>query len=108
MTKRAKSDRDENHLRAWREFRKMTQEQLADAVETTGAVISLLESGDRSLSPKWLRRLAPALGTAPGYLLDHDPNDLDAAFLEAALAAPKASRAQVLEILKTFRTGTDG
>ena len=97
-----------NHLRAWREKRGLSQEALAQLVGTAGNVISLLESGDRALSDKWLRRLAPALGTTPGFLLDHNPNDIDAAFLEAALSVPKEQRQQVLRILETFRpTGTD-
>lgn len=87
----------------------MTQEQLAEAVETDKSVISLLESGGRGLSDKWARRLAPALGTTPGFLLDHDPNDLDTAFLEAAMNVAPENRAQVTAILKTFRrTGTEG
>src|SRR5687768_13320117 len=69
-------DRAVNHLKAWREFRRMTQEELAEKVGTTGSVISMLESGNRGLSDKWLRKLAPALNTSPGHLLDHDPNDL--------------------------------
>lgn len=91
-----------NHLRAWRVFREMTQEELAAKADTSGNVISQIESGDRGLSDKWLRKLAPLLGTTPGFLLDHDPNDLDSEFLEAALGVPKESRAQALEILKTF------
>jgi transcriptional regulator with XRE-family HTH domain len=99
----------ENHLKAWRKFRRMTQEELAVAVDTTKAVISNLETGSRGLSDKWLRRLAPALGTTPGFLLDYDPNDLDTAYLDAALSVPKESRGQALQILETFRkTGTDG
>lgn len=87
----------------------MTQEQLAAAVDTDKSVISLIENGGRGLSDKWARRLAPVLGTTPGFLLDHDPNDLDTAFLEAALSVAPESRAQVTEILKTFRkTGTEG
>lgn len=96
-----------NHLRAWREHRGMSQEDLADRVGTAGNVISLLESGGRKLSDKWLHKLAPVLGTTPGFLLDHDPNDIDAAFLDAAMAVPKERRAQALQILQTFRTGTD-
>lgn len=87
----------------------MTQEQLASAVETTGAVISLLESGDRQLSPKWLRRLAPALGTTPGFLLDHDPHSLPTEFLDVIANIPDDRREQALEVLTTFtRTGTRG
>ena len=106
---KAKRERDLNHLRAWREFRQMTQEQLAAKIETTGAVISLLESGDRQLSPKWLRRLAPALGTTPGFLLDHRPTDLPTAFLDVIADIPEERRDQALAILSTFtRTGTTG
>lgn len=98
-----------NHLRAWREFRELTQDELAAEVGTTGSVISLLESEGRGLSAKWLRKIAPALGTTPGYLLDHDPNDVDAAFIEAAQNVPSEERAKVLPILRAFgKTGTDG
>lgn len=92
-----------NHLRAWRELRGLTQEGLAEMVGTAGNVIGLLESGERGLSHKWLLKLAPALRTTPGFLLDHDPRDLDTAFLEAALAVPKENREQALRILQTFR-----
>lgn len=51
----------------------MTQEQLAERVGTAGNVIGLIESGQRGLSDKWLRKLAPELGTTPGFLLDHSP-----------------------------------
>jgi transcriptional regulator with XRE-family HTH domain len=91
-----------NHLRAWREFRKMTQEQLAEAIGTTAPVVSLLESGDRSLSLKWLLRLAPALRTTPGILLDHDPNTLDTDVLEIWARVPDSVKPQAQEILRTF------
>lgn len=100
--------KDPNHLKAWRKFRLLTQEELADRVGTTKAVISNLETGSRGLSDKWLRKLAPALDTTPGFLLDYDPNHLDTSFIEAALAVPEASRPQALQILETFRTGTRG
>ena len=86
----------------------MTQEELASRIGTAGNVIGLLESGERGLSHKWLLKLAPALQTTPGFLLDHDPNDLDTAFLQAAMDVPAEHRTQALAILKTFRTGTDG
>ena len=58
-----------NYLRAWRTKRKLTQEQLADKVGTSANMIQYLESGERGLSLKWLRRLAPALDTTDGNLL---------------------------------------
>jgi transcriptional regulator with XRE-family HTH domain len=93
---------EKNFLRAWREYRRMTQAQLAEAVDTTGAVISLLEAGHRGLSDKWLRKLAPVLGTTPGHLLDVDPNDVSSDILEIWAGVPEESREQVLSIIKTF------
>ncbi len=98
---------DFNYLRAWREHRKLTQEALAERVGTTGAVISLLEAGRRQLSAKWLRRLAPALNTTPGHLLDHDPEDLPTDILDVWSDIPDEARAQARRVLEAFRkTGT--
>ena len=94
---------DRNYLQAWREFRHMTQADLAERVGTTASVISLLESGSRRLSPKWLRKLAPALETTPGFLLDHDPNDLPTDILDIWAAVPDVDRKQALAVLSTFR-----
>ena len=68
-----------------------------------------MESGARKLSPKWLRKLAPALNTSPGYILDHDPNDLPTAILDVWAEIPAESRDQALRVLESFkRTGTTG
>ena len=97
-----------NHLRAWREHRGLTQAKLAEAVGTTGAVISLLESGDRGLSDKWLRKLAPVLGTRPGHLLEVDPSDVSTDVLDIWADIPEDRRDQALQVLQTFRTpGTE-
>lgn len=66
-----------NNLRAWRVHRGMTQEELAKAVEppTSTNMIQYLESGERALSLKWLRRLADALNTTPGHLADFSPGE---------------------------------
>lgn len=46
-----------NHLRAWRTFREMTLAELAEQIGTNPNVIGYLETGERALSAKWLRRL---------------------------------------------------
>lgn len=102
MAKAASTKNSANHLRAWRELRRLTQEQLAEKVGTAGNVISLLESGDRQLSPKWLRKLAPALNTTPGFLLEHNPNELPTEFLDIWNEVPEERKAQALDVLKTF------
>lgn len=102
------SKKPANHLRAWREFRGLTQEKLAELADTKGSTISLLESGDRGLSDKWLRRFAPILKTSPGFLMDHDPNNLDTSFIDAWNDIPPDRRAQALAVIQTFRrTGTE-
>jgi transcriptional regulator with XRE-family HTH domain len=97
-----------NHLRAWREHRGLTQAKLAEAVGTTGAVISLLESGERGLSDKWLRKLAPVLGCGTGHLLELDPDELDEDIMEIWSAIPEERRDQARVVLKTFLTRREG
>jgi transcriptional regulator with XRE-family HTH domain len=97
-----------NFLRAWREHAKLTQDQLAEKVGTAGNVIGLLESGERGLSDKWLRKLAPHLGTTPGHLLDYHPDDVEASFLAEVIAAGKDNKEQVLAVIRALRTGTRG
>jgi transcriptional regulator with XRE-family HTH domain len=97
-----------NHLKAWRVYRKLTQEQLAEKVGTTQHQIAFLENGDRALSAKWLRRLAPALETTPGMLLDHDPANLDNDIIDIWAHAGSREKRQISDIAKAIlRTGTN-
>lgn len=85
----------------------MTQEQLAEAVGTAANVIHQLETGKTRLSDKWLNRLAPALGTRPGFLLEFAPDDMFSEYMITAMSVAKTDQRQALAILKTFRkTGT--
>lgn len=98
-----------NHVRAWRQFRHLTQEELAEAAGCSTATIGHIETGARRLSDKWAHPIAKALNTSPGYLLDHDPNDLPTAILDIWADIPAESRAQALRVLESFKkTGTDG
>jgi transcriptional regulator with XRE-family HTH domain len=89
-----------NYLRAWREFREMTQQELAEAVGTNSNMIGYLESGERGLSAKWLRRLAPALNTTSGMILDHDPAELDSDIIEIWAHANTTERQQLADVAK--------
>jgi transcriptional regulator with XRE-family HTH domain len=98
-----------NHLRAWRLKRDLTQEQLAERVGTNPNMIGYLESGERGLSAKWLRRLADALETTPGMILEHDPDELDADVLDIWAHGDLRQKRQLSEIAKALiRTGTNG
>ena len=97
-----------NHLRAWREFRGISQQRLAEMAGTSFQVIGYLERGRTQLSAKWLRRLAQPLQITPGLLLDHDPNDLDADLIDTWTKANPREKRQISDIAKTIvRTGTD-
>ena len=97
-----------NYLREWRTFRNMTQEQLAKEIGTAPNVIQYLETGERGLSAKWLRKLAPALKTTAGLLLDHDPHTLDKDLLDIWGRADDRQKRQISDIAQTItRTGTD-
>lgn len=104
-----------NHLRAWMRYKGMTGVQLAEALggNVTAGMISDLANSKRQLSAKWLRRLAPVLGTTPGHLLDHDPEILPTDILEVWLGATAEQRRQLAALAKVVvetssATGTDG
>lgn len=100
---------EHNYLRAWRKFRHMTLDEVADAIGSTKATVQQLEVGRMSLSHKWLLKIAPVLGTTPGMLLDHDPNDLPTSVLETWAAIAAEDQPQALKVLESFkRTGTEG
>lgn len=98
---------ERNYLQQWREFRKLSQEQLADKVGTTKSVISLLENQKRPLSDKWLRKFADALDTTQGRILDTDPNSARAEYLDLwDHKLRKEDQARALRVLRSL-TGTD-
>lgn len=94
-----------NYVGAWREHRGKTQEQLADDIKTTAPVISLLESGDRGLNAKWLRKLSKALNATPTDLLERDPKQ-EPPFVSQVLSIAERIRAddrkRVLSVLQGF------
>ena len=98
-----------NHLEAWRRKAGMSQTELAAAVETTQGMIAHLESDRRGLSAKWLRRLAQALNTTPGMLLDHNPDDLSADVIDMWSNANLKQKRQITDIARTIVSdGTNG
>jgi len=97
-----------HYLREWRKYRGMTQQALADALETSKSVISDLERGELQLSPKWLRRLSPVLKVQPGYILDHDPNELPTDIVDIWGKIDERDREQAARVLRSFvKTGTN-
>lgn len=101
-------DKVPHYLKEWRKFRGLTQQELADALDTSKSVISDMERGELQLSPKWLRRIAPILQAQPGHILDHDPRELDNDIIDIWAHIAERDRDQAIRVLKSFvKTGTD-
>lgn len=93
---------NENYVAAWRERAKLTQAELAEKIGTTGSVVSLLESGDRQLSPKWLRRISAAIHVPIGYLLEHHPDNVPADMIQLFASIPKEKQGVAEDMLRAL------
>lgn len=65
------------HLKQWREARKLSQDQLADLMGTSGASVSRVENGETPYTQDWLEAAADALGCTAADLISRDPRDPD-------------------------------
>lgn len=61
------------YLREWRKHRGMTQEQLAEAIDSTKQTVSRMESGTRTYNQPFLEACADALKCRPADLLNGPP-----------------------------------
>lgn len=91
-----------NMVQAWREFRGLSRELLAERLDTSPQMIWALEVGERGLTAKWLRRIAKALNTTPGHLLDGDPRKLPTNVIDIWHAIPDDQREQAERVFEAF------
>jgi DNA-binding XRE family transcriptional regulator len=75
--RKSKAQRRRTFLAAWRDFRGMTQDFVAEQLETTKATVSRIESGEMPYSQDYLESLADLLGVHPGVLVTRAPMDAD-------------------------------
>lgn len=91
------------YLQQWRESRGLTQQQLADRVETGKDQISRWESGKRGMSAGVIEALEEALQLEPGDLF-RDPAQPSAD--ELLKKATPEQRRQVLQVIEALlKTG---
>lgn len=74
---RSPAQRRRTFIAEWREFRGLTQEQLAERLDTTKATISRIENRVIGYSQDFLEACADALGTHPANLLSRPPRKDD-------------------------------
>jgi transcriptional regulator with XRE-family HTH domain len=68
-------NRRRHFIKEWRLFRGLTQQKLADRMETTKANISRIEAIKQNYTQDFLEACANALGTDPGSLIMRNPTD---------------------------------
>ena len=89
-------------LRDWRKYRGLTQEQLAEGMETTKAVISDIERGYRRWNATHLSRAAEFLNCRPSDLLSTKPGEETASVLEIWSRVPAHLKPLALKTLENF------
>lgn len=90
----------------WREFRNLTQEQLANRLEMTQSHLSMLENGKRGYTQETLEAIADALQTDAASLLMRNPADEEAIWSIWDHAKP-GERQMIVDIARTVtKTGT--
>jgi len=59
------------HLLAWRKHLGLTQEQVAERMETNKGQVAKLESGKQRMNDRWIAAFADAYGISQARLLMH-------------------------------------
>lgn len=86
---RTPAQRRRTFIAEWREFRGLSQDDLAGLLDTTKATISRIENMKIGYSQDFLEACADALGTHPAVLLSRPPRDDDNIPPAAAQARPR-------------------
>jgi transcriptional regulator with XRE-family HTH domain len=97
-----------NRIREWRHLRRLSQEELAERVGSTGQTIGRYESGQRQVTLKCLARLAEALDCEPADLLPNSAASIDREtyrFIEDFLKLPEAERHAVANMVRARARG---
>lgn len=72
---RKKGERRRHFIGEWRRYRDLTQEQLADRLETTKQTVSRIENGVQPYGQDFLEACADALGCEPADLIMRNPEE---------------------------------
>lgn len=101
-----KRARRRTFIKQWREYRNLTQEELAERLETSKASISRIEGGQQAYTQDFLEACADALMTDPASLLMRNPADEEAVW-SIWDKAKIGERQMIEEIVRTVvKTGT--
>lgn len=98
-----------HHLKAWRKYRGLTQEQLAERIGIARSYLTKIERGDRRYDQPFLEAAADALRCSVADIIMRDPTDSEALWsLWDGLTPPERIRAvAVLKAMKGDATGSN-
>jgi len=92
-------------LKAWRLYRGLTLERLAERVGVQPSALSYLERGQSAYNQGMLEALAEALNVTPSHILEVDPTK-DGEVIDLVRLIDDRNRDQAIRVLKAL-TGTD-
>jgi transcriptional regulator with XRE-family HTH domain len=97
-----KRPRAPTQFKAWRKYRDLTQEQLAERIGMTKTRVSLKETGKEPYDQYYLEAMADALRTDAASLLARDPGAEDSLHQLFDALSP-AMRARALEVVRALK-----
>jgi transcriptional regulator with XRE-family HTH domain len=105
---RPKRKRLRTFIKQWREYRNLTQDALAERLETSKASISRIEAGDQAYTQDFLEACADALMTDPASLLMRmPPKDGEESIWSLWDQAKTGQRQMIEDIVRSVvKTGT--
>ena len=98
-------------LREWRDYRNLTQEELAEMVGISHGAVSQIERGEVGFTQRSLEAFAKALSCKSGNLIDRNPIADTFEPIKLFERIPASRRNLAIQMLKTLAndaTGTDG
>jgi transcriptional regulator with XRE-family HTH domain len=94
--------RHRTYIRAWRQHRALTIEQLADRTEISTASLSRIESGKQAYNQGHIEVIADALNCRPADLLGFDPNTFAYDAWQVIQGAKPEERLQMGRVIKAL------
>lgn len=109
VTPRLKRPRPAFFFRAWRDYRGLTQEQVAERIDMSVATVSQIESGAQGFTESSLIALAEAYQCEPADLLSRDPR-IESQVVDMMALIKRKDPQTVMAILSGLpdKTGTQG
>ncbi len=101
VTERAMSSTRPFFLKQWREYRGLSQQRLAERLDTSKGYISDLERGKRRYNQDMLELLADALNCEPADILMRDPSD-PSGIWSIWDAIPAIDRPRIVAVIKAM------